>query len=56
MLFRSVCGEEITEIDGEMLGGVPCVVRGGRGEDKDDDGWVGGLNGLLKFNYPFGEE
>ena len=51
-----VCGEEITETDGEMLGGVPCVVRGGRGEDKDDDGWVGGLNGLLKFNYPFGEE
>ncbi|KAK7750269.1 NADH kinase pos5 [Diatrype stigma] len=23
---------------------------------EDDDGWVGGLNGLLKFNYPFGEE
>ncbi len=22
---------------------------------EDDDGWVGGLNGLLKFNYPFGE-
>ena len=21
-----------------------------------DDHWVGGLNGLLKFNYPFGEE
>jgi NADH kinase len=32
--------------------GIPCV-RGGRG---DGDGWVGGLNGLLKFNYPFGEE
>jgi NADH kinase len=35
------------------VGGVPCVMRGTRAED--DDGWVGGLNGLLKFNYPFGE-
>lgn len=51
-----VVGEEIIEVEGEMQGGVPCVVRGGTGEDKDDDGWVGGLNGLLKFNYPFGEE
>ncbi|KAL7273959.1 NADH kinase pos5 [Rhizina undulata] len=32
-------------------GGIPCVKR-----LNDDDGWVGGLNGLLKFNYPFGEE
>jgi NADH kinase len=36
------------------VGGVPCVMRGTRAED--DDGWVGGLNGLLKFNYPFGEQ
>lgn len=37
-------------------GGIPCI-RGttGKGE-REDDGWVGGLNGLLKFNYPFGEE
>ncbi|RYP91149.1 hypothetical protein DL770_002711 [Monosporascus sp. CRB-9-2] len=48
-------------------GGVPCVIRsppGGRGGGnlekmggvlEDDDGWFGGLNGLLKFNYPLGE-
>ncbi|KAI0017851.1 ATP-NAD kinase [Xylariomycetidae sp. FL0641] len=41
-------------------GGVPCVIRS-PGQDRDggiaedDDGWVGGLIGLLKFNYPFGE-
>lgn len=35
-------------------GGIPCVkISTG---DGDSDGWVGGLNGLLKFNYPFGEE
>ncbi|KAI0403342.1 ATP-NAD kinase-like domain-containing protein [Xylaria palmicola] len=43
--------------DGGWAGGVPCVIRsaanGKSGED--DDGWVGGLNGLLKFNYPFGD-
>ena len=38
----------------EWTGGVPCIMRGTKNED--DDGWVGGLNGLLKFNYPFGEE
>ena len=37
----------------EWVGGVPCVMRG---SDGGDEGWVGGLNGLLKFNYPFGEE
>ena len=46
--------------DGSWRGGVPCVIRvPSRGEtegiSEDDDGWVGGLNGLLKFNYPFGE-
>jgi NADH kinase len=46
--------------NGSWEGGVPCVIRsptGGRreGTNEDDDGWVGGLNGLLKFNYPFGE-
>ena len=38
-------------------GGVPCLMRGGGDrEGNGEDGWVGGLNGLLKFNYPFGEE
>ncbi|KAH7032630.1 NADH kinase POS5 [Microdochium trichocladiopsis] len=48
--------------EGSWNGGVPCVIRtpphGGNNRDgiaEDDDGWVGGLNGLLKFNYPFGE-
>ncbi|EFX00075.1 mitochondrial NADH kinase [Grosmannia clavigera kw1407] len=46
--------------DGSWRGGVPCVIRaprhGARGVlMEDDDGWVGGLNSLLKFNYPFGE-
>ncbi|KAI1262232.1 mitochondrial NADH kinase [Xylariaceae sp. FL1019] len=45
--------------DGTWSGGVPCVIRspakGGREGSEDDDGWVGGLNGLLKFNYPFGD-
>ena len=50
-----VVGEEIVTKDGEMMGGVPCIVGGPKGR-AGDDGWVGGLNGLLKFNYPFGEE
>ena len=52
-----VGGEEIVRGVGGWRGGVPCVMRGGRGgEANGDEGWVGGLNGLLKFNYPFGEE
>ncbi|KAL8713717.1 MAG: hypothetical protein Q9220_002243 [cf. Caloplaca sp. 1 TL-2023] len=57
-----VVGEQIQRGGKEgWRGGVPCVMRsgegGGRGGDgREDDGWVGGLNGLLKFNYPFGEE
>ena len=39
----------------EWVGGVPCVMRGAKSGIEDDDGWVGGLNGLLKFNFPFGE-
>ncbi|KZZ99709.1 ATP-NAD kinase family protein [Moelleriella libera RCEF 2490] len=35
----------------EWHGGVPCAIR-----TEDDDPWVGGLNGLLKFNHPFGRE
>jgi NADH kinase len=57
-----VIGEEI-DISGEergkrqWSGGIPSVVRGIIGAGKDDeDHWVGGLNALLKFNYPFGEE
>ncbi|KAI0470757.1 ATP-NAD kinase [Xylariaceae sp. FL0804] len=41
---------------GSWAGGVPCVIRSPHdGVPEDDDGWVGGLIGLLKFNYPFGE-
>lgn len=56
-------GERLEKgVDG-WRGGVPCVIRasstkgGGdpEGFAEDDDSWVGGLNGLLKFNYPFGE-
>jgi NADH kinase len=49
-----VWGEGIRTADGTWRGGVPSVVRAGR-EGGSDDQWVGGLNGLLKFNYPFGE-
>lgn len=34
-------------------GGRNVKYEGDSGAEK---GWVGGLNGLLKFNYPFGEE
>ena len=49
-----VDGDEIVK-GKEWIGGVPCVMRGAVSGKDDDDGWVGGLNGLLKFNYPFGE-
>ena len=49
-------GKKVEEGKG-WVGGVPCVMRGqGREGASGDEGWVGGLNGLLKFNYPFGEE
>ncbi|RDL39340.1 NADH kinase-like protein POS5 [Venustampulla echinocandica] len=48
-------GEDLAK-GSEWVGGVPCVMRGASSGREDDDGWVGGLNGLLKFNYPFGEE
>lgn len=52
-----VLGEECRTENGICKGGVPCVIRAAKGGRLvDDDGWVGGLNGLLKFNYPFGEE
>ncbi|KAK4162808.1 putative NAD kinase 3 [Cladorrhinum sp. PSN259] len=58
-------GEKLSRTPDGWRGGVPCVIRasssrggGGRGgepEGEDDDSWVGGLNSLLKFNFPFGE-
>jgi NADH kinase len=50
----SVSGEKVRDRGGEFGGGVPSVVRAAR-DDGQEDHWVGGLNGLLKFNYPFGE-
>ncbi|ETI23012.1 hypothetical protein G647_04808 [Cladophialophora carrionii CBS 160.54] len=51
-----VSGEEIQTESGVFTGGIPCIMRTGSAGADGDDGWVGGLNGLLKFNYPFGEE
>lgn len=51
-----VSGEEVIIKDGCWYGGIPCIMRRSPGAVDGDDGWVGGLNGLLKFNYPFGEE
>ncbi|KAF2128630.1 NADH kinase-like protein POS5 [Dothidotthia symphoricarpi CBS 119687] len=52
-----VSGEEVRRGDGGWEGGVPCIVRGTVGEeDRAEDHWVGGLNALLKFNYPFGDQ
>lgn len=58
-----VVGEEVGKPEGagevvDVVGGVPSIVRSG-GASKDgggEDHWVGGLNELLKFNYPFGED
>ncbi|KAL4947670.1 ATP-NAD kinase-like domain-containing protein [Aspergillus filifer] len=54
-----VWNEEMRHGKNEWQGGVPCVMRRVMGGEPHDgeahDGWVGGLNGLLKFNYPFGE-
>lgn len=52
-----VLGEEVKNAAGEWCGGVPSIVRGTVGqEEKEEDHWVGGLNALLKFNYPFGDQ
>ncbi|WEW56487.1 NADH kinase pos5 [Emydomyces testavorans] len=51
-----VWGEDIKVIDRAWHGGIPCVMRKTIGDGDAADGWVGGLNGLLKFNYPFGAE
>lgn len=50
-----VWNEEMRHNKNDWHGGVPCVMRRTVGGEAHD-GWVGGLNGLLKFNYPFGEE
>ncbi|KAL3481852.1 ATP-NAD kinase-like domain-containing protein [Aspergillus californicus] len=54
-----VWNEDMRHGKNEWQGGVPSVMRrvmGGESYDSEaHDGWVGGLNGLLKFNYPFGE-
>lgn len=54
-----VLGEEVRNAAGEWCGGVPSIVRGTTGvagEEMEQDHWVGGLNALLKFNYPFGDQ
>jgi NADH kinase len=51
-----VTGEETKRAGNCGYSGVPCIMRRGGTAGEGDDGWVGGLNGLLKFNYPFGEE
>lgn len=48
-------GERLEKGADGWRGGVPCVMRASHGDGDDDDSWVGGLNGLLKFNFPFGE-
>ncbi|CZT22039.1 related to NAD kinase /ATP NAD kinase) [Ramularia collo-cygni] len=54
-----VVGEEVRSPGApgarDWLRGVPSIVRSGGAADGDDH-WVGGLNSLLKFNYPFGEQ
>ncbi|KAJ5151357.1 NADH kinase pos5 [Penicillium canariense] len=49
-----VWNEEMRHGKNEWQGGVPSVMRRSMGGEAHA-GWVGGLNGLLKFNYPFGE-
>jgi NADH kinase len=51
-----VAGEEVKRADGKWDGGVPSIVRGEGGKEGAEDHWVGGLNALLKFNYPFGDQ
>ena len=52
-----VRAEDVRDNQGDWSGGVPSIVRAHAGtEASSEDSWVGGLNGLLKFNYPMGEE
>lgn len=50
-----VHGEKLVK-GSEWGGGVPCVMKVAKSGVEEDDGWVGGLNGLLKFNRMFGED
>jgi NADH kinase len=54
----SLTGGMEVDANGRCGGGVPCIMRANAAGklEEEDDGLVGGLNGLLKFNYPFGEE
>ena len=52
----NVRAEEIRNENGKWTGGVPSIVRAYPGANAgSEDSWVGGLNSLLKFNYPMGE-
>ena len=51
-----VTGEEVERTESGGYSGVPSIMRRGSVPGEGDGGWVGGLNGLLKFNYPFGED
>ncbi|PNS18131.1 NADH kinase pos5, mitochondrial [Sphaceloma murrayae] len=51
-----VVGEDIKTGEG-WKGGIPSIVRTGTsGNYEGEDHWASGLNGLLKFNHPFGED
>ena len=51
-----VGAEDVRDEYGNWVGGVPSIVRAHAGADAgSEDSWVGGLNGLLKFNHPMGE-
>lgn len=50
-----VWNEEMRHGKNEWQGGVPSVMRRSMGGEAHE-GWVGGLNGLLKFNHAFGEQ
>ena len=52
-----VGAENVRDSQGRWVGGVPSVVGTNIGaKGGSEDSWVGGLNSLLKFNYPMGEE
>ncbi|KAI5288571.1 NADH kinase pos5 [Ascosphaera aggregata] len=51
-----VSGEDIRLTRGGILnGGIPCIMKGTK-RRRAGEGWIEELNGLLKFNYPFGRE
>lgn len=50
--------EDVRDYEGNWVGGIPSIVRAhaGQTETGSEESWVGGLNRLLKFNYPMGED